>query len=152
MYDDILLPTDGSEAATDAAVHAFSHAERYDATVHVLSIVEISSGLGTAGRDEEKLDERERERAAAIEQLLDAVAPDGVPVATIVEFGSPARGIVDYTSRAGIDLVVMGTRARSGVRRLLFGSITDQVIQESDAPVLAVQRSSTTTRVTTSRS
>jgi nucleotide-binding universal stress UspA family protein len=140
MYDTILLPTDGSEAAADAAAHAFSHAERYDATVHVLSVVELSSGLGTAGRDDEKLARRREERAAAARALVDETAPDGIEVVTAVEVGSPTRVITEYAAAEGVDLVVMSTHARSGAGRFLFGSITERVIQDGHAPVLAVQR------------
>lgn len=140
MYDTILLPTDGSEATTDAAAHAFSHAERYDATIHVLSVVELSSGLGTAGRDEEKLDRRKRERAATAEQLVEEHAPEGVDATVAVEFGSPARVITEYATEIGADLAVMSTRARGGAGRVIFGSVTEQVIQAGDTPVLAVQR------------
>ncbi|MEF8783829.1 MAG: universal stress protein [Haloarculaceae archaeon] len=140
MYDTILLPTDGSEATTDAATHAFSHADRYDATIHVLSVVELSSGLGTAGRDEEKLDQLERERTATAERLLEEHAPERVDATVAVEFGSPARVITEYATEVGAELVIMSTRARGGAGRFIFGSITEQVIQAGDTPVLAVQR------------
>ncbi|MFB6295835.1 MAG: universal stress protein [Halobacteriales archaeon] len=140
MYDTILLPTDGSEATTDAAAHAVSHAERYDARLHVLSIVELSSGLGTAGRDEEKLEARERERAETARDLLDDQAPEGLDTTVAVEFGSPARVITDYAAEIGADLAVMSTRARGGAGRFIFGSVTEQVIQAAETPVLAVQR------------
>lgn len=140
MYDTILLPIDGSEATTDAAAHAFSHAERYDATIHVLSVVELASGLGTAGRDQAALDSRRRERTATAEQLVEERAARGVDSTIAVEFGSPARVITEYATEVGADLVVMSTRARSGAQRVVFGSITEQVIQDSHAPVLAVQR------------
>jgi nucleotide-binding universal stress UspA family protein len=140
MYDTILLPTDGSEATTDAATHAFSHAERYDATIHVLSVVELSSGLGTAGRDEEKLEHRRRERAAAAEQLVEEHASAGVDATVAVRFGSPTRVITEYATAVGADLAVMSTRARGGAGRVIFGSVTEQVIQDSETPVLAVQR------------
>jgi nucleotide-binding universal stress UspA family protein len=140
MYDTILFPTDGSEATTDAAAHAFSHAERYDATIHVLSVVELSSGLGTAGRDEEELDRRKRERTAAAEQLVEEHAPESVDATIAVEFGSPARVITTYATEVGADLAVMSTRARGGAGRVIFGSVTEQVIQAGETPVLAVQR------------
>jgi nucleotide-binding universal stress UspA family protein len=140
MYDTILFPTDGSEATTDAAAHAFSHAERYDATIHVLSVVELSSGLGTAGRDEEELDRRKRERTAAAEQLVEEHAPESVDATIADEFGSPARVITTYATEVGADLAVMSTRARGGAGRVIFGSVTEQVIQAGETPVLAVQR------------
>ena len=139
MYDTIVLPTDGSEATTDAAAHAFSHADRYDATLHVLSVVELASGLGTAGRDQEELDRRERERTNAAKGILEGAEGD-VDATIAVEFGSPARVITEYAAEVGADLVVMSTRARSGTERFLFGSVTEQVIQSGETPVLAVQR------------
>ena len=140
MYDTILLPTDDSEAAVDAARHAFSLAERYDATVHVLSVVELSGSLDIGDRDTERIKQRKTERAAAAEAVVDAVAHEGVTVETAVEAGSPARVITDYAARVQADLTVMSTHARSGAGRVLFGSITEQVIQDGDVPVLAVQR------------
>lgn len=140
MYDTILLPTDGSEAAADAAAHAFSHAQRYDATVHVLSVVELSGGLGTAGRDSERIERLRDERASAAADLIEEVNQDGAEVQTAVEVGSPARVITQYAARTGADLIVMSTHARSGAGRFLFGSITERVIQDGDTPVLAVQR------------
>ncbi len=140
MYQTILLPTDGSEAAADAAAHAFSLAERYDAVVHVLSVVELAGGLDTVGRDDEKLDRLREERKAAAETLIEEVAPDSVEVSTAVEAGSPARVITDYGTTNGADLIVMSTHARSGAGRFLFGSITERVIRDGDIPVLAVQR------------
>jgi nucleotide-binding universal stress UspA family protein len=140
MYDTILLPTDGSEAMTEAAAHAFSHGERYDATVHVLAVVELSGGLGTAGRDTDELERRERERTEQARQLIAEHAPESVDTTVAVEFGNPARTILEYTTEHGVDLVVMSTRAGSGARRLLFGSVTEKVAEEGHTPVLAVQR------------
>ena len=140
MYDTILFPTDGSDETIDAAAHAFSHAERYDATIHVLSVVELSSGLGTTGRDDDELDRRKHERRATAQQLIDEHAPESVDATVAVEFGSPARVITEYATEIGADLAVMSTRARGGAGRVIFGSVTEQVIQAGDTPVLAVQR------------
>jgi nucleotide-binding universal stress UspA family protein len=140
MYDTVLLPTDGSEAAADAAVHAFSHARRYDATVHVLSVVELSGGLGLADRDSERIERLRAERAGAAAELVEGADDDTVDVEITVEVGSPARVITDYAARIGADLAVMSTHARSGANRFLFGSVTERVIQDSNTPVLAVQR------------
>jgi nucleotide-binding universal stress UspA family protein len=140
MYDTILLPTDGSEATADAPAHAFSHAKRYGAHIHVLSVVELSSGLGTAGRDQKKLDRRKRERRATAEQVIEKHAREGVEATAAVDVGSPARVITEYAETVGADLTVMSTRARDGAQRVIFGSVTEQVIQAGQTPVLAVQR------------
>ncbi|MEF8813155.1 MAG: universal stress protein, partial [Halovenus sp.] len=67
-------------------------------------------------------------------------APEGVDATVAVEFGSPARVITEYATAVGADLAVMSTRARGGAERVIFGSVTEQVIQAGDTPVLAVQR------------
>jgi nucleotide-binding universal stress UspA family protein len=102
-------------------------------------VVELSSGLGTAGR-EERLARRKRDRTAAAEGLVEENAPEDVAATVAVELGSPARVIVECATEVAADLVVMSTPARSGAGRVLFGSVTGQVIQNGDTPVLAVQR------------
>jgi nucleotide-binding universal stress UspA family protein len=139
VYDTIVLPTDGSEAAADAGRHAFSHGDRYDATVHVLSVVELAGGLGPGDRDEAAIDRRREERVAAVDDLAET-APSSVDVETAVKVGSPSRVISEYAVEVDADLVVMSTHARSGAGRFLFGSITERVIRDGDVPVLAVQR------------
>ena len=89
MYESIRFPTDGSKATISAAEHAFSHAQRYDAELHVLSVVELSGSLGTAGRDETELDERRADRLSAAKRVISETALDGVETTVTVEFGSP---------------------------------------------------------------
>ena len=140
MYESIRFPTDGSKATISAVEHAFSHAQRSDAELHVLSVVELSGSLGTAGRDETELDERRADRLSAAKRVISETALDGVETTVTVEFGSPARVIAEYVERNAIDLVVMSTRDRSGAERIVFGSITDEIVRHANAPVLAVQR------------
>lgn len=140
MYETILLPIDGSEAAADAAVHAFSHAKQYGGTVHVFSVVELSGGLGVGDRDTSQVEQLKAEQTENAERLIEQTAPDGVETKIVVETGNPARAITEYAARVQADLTVISTHARSGAGRFLFGSVTEQVIQNSDTPVLAVQR------------
>lgn len=57
---------------------------------------------------------------------------------TVVEQGVPADAIVDYAERRGMDLVVMGTQGRAGLRRAFLGSVTDRVVRTSPVPVVTV--------------
>jgi len=94
------------------------------------------AGVGRAqrGRDEEELDRRRRDRTETAQGLVAEHAPDGVDVTIVVEFGSPARVISDYATKTGAGLVIMSTRARGGAGRFIFGSVTEQVIQDSSTP------------------
>lgn len=141
MYRNILLPTDGSDTVRAVADHAGSLARQYDATVHVLSVVDTrnrfegpSLGLGS-----EAWEEAERERAEqAVTDAVDAL-PDDVATTRAVESGVPHAAIFEYAESADIDVIVMGTHGRTGLDHYLIGSIAERVVRESPVPVLTVR-------------
>jgi nucleotide-binding universal stress UspA family protein len=141
MYDAVLVPTDGSTGTSTVTDHAGSLARRYDATVHVLSVVDTRNrfegptmGLGTS-----VWEAAERERAE--QAVSDAVGtlPDDIAVERHVTSGVPHTELLDYTERADIDLVVMGTHGRTGLDHYLIGSIAERVVRQSPVPVLTVR-------------
>lgn len=140
MYDAILVPTDGSEAAIDAASHAYSLGERYDATVHVLSVVETSESASIVGYGAEKLETLREEGTDATRQIVEDALSRDIDAIGAVEVGNPDRTILEYAAEHDIDMIVMSTHGRSGVGRFLMGSVTEQVIRDGEIPVLVVQR------------
>lgn len=140
MYDALLVPTDGSEAATDAAEHAYSLSERYDATVHVLSVVEERESASIVGRGEEKLETLREHGTEATQRIVDAALSRDIDAVGAVELGNPDRTILRYAEGNDIDMIVMSTHGRSGVGRFLRGSVTEKVIRGGEIPVLAIQR------------
>jgi nucleotide-binding universal stress UspA family protein len=141
MYDDILLPTDGSEATTAAVDHAGQLAEVHGATVHVLSVVDTrnrfespSSGIAP---DAWLASERERARQAIDEAV--ATLPDDIPVERVVEEGVPKSAILEFVAENDPDLVVMGTHGRTGLDHYLIGSVAENVVRESPVPVTTVR-------------
>ncbi|SEW26675.1 universal stress protein [Natrinema salifodinae] len=140
MYDALLVPTDGSEAAMDAANHAYSLGERYDATVHVLAVVEKSDSTTIVGQGTEKLETLREEGTDSTRRIVDEALSRDIDAVGAVEIGDPARTILAYADEHDIDLLVMGTHGRSGVGRFLMGSVTERVLRDGAVPVLAVQR------------
>lgn len=140
MYDAILVPTDGSEAAMDAAKHAYSLGERYDATVHVLSVVTNSESATIVGQGDEKLDALREQGTDSTRRIVEEALSRDVDAVGAVEIGTPDRSILGYAEENDIDVIVMSTHARSGVGRFLRGSVTEQVIRDGETPVLAIQR------------
>jgi len=141
MYDHILVPTDGSDHAKRGADHAALLAEAFDATVHLLAVVDIDAAAGpfsAGGVDESYVEERTADQRAALDDLADSLESSG-DVETVVVTGTPAEGILDYVSETGVDLVVMGTHGRSGLRRYLTGSVAERVLRQSPVPVLTVR-------------
>jgi nucleotide-binding universal stress UspA family protein len=149
-YSRILVPTDGSANAETATRHGAAVADRYDATVHVLNVVDIQAAGGAfnaGGLDKtfiERLEENGRDAVAATADELENAAP-AVSVETAVErtdsFDGVAAGIREYVSDHDIDLVVMGSHGRSNLKRQLLGSVTSQLIRTVAVPVLVTPRS-----------
>lgn len=140
MYDALLVPTDGSEAAVDAAKHAYSLGERYDATVHVLAVIEQSESASIVGQGDDKLETLRENGTEATRRIVEEAQSRDVDAVGAVEIGNPDRAILDYAAEHGIDMIVMSTHGRSGVGRFLMGSVTERVIRGGDVPVLAIQR------------
>jgi len=142
MYDNILVPTDGSPEAENSIVHAFDLAQTGDATIHVLHV--IGPGLTSVDLDSTESEEfrqqsekRGREATVQIQERATDLELDAVRA---VHEGTPSRGILEYIDGNDIDLVVMGTHGRTGGERARLGSTTERVITFADVPVMAVRR------------
>ena len=139
MYRRILLPTDGSPQADEAAEHAIDLAARYDATLHVLFVVDTAA-LPLDVHSEGLFERIEEEGRLSMDEILTRAHERGVdPVVTDVVRGSPAAEIIDYVPANDVDLIVMGTHGRHGVDRYILGSVTERVVREAAVPVLTVR-------------
>ena len=140
MYDDILLPTDGSTGTDETVRHAMHAAERDGATVHALSVVD--SRIHRAAPDDSKEAVRDRlrdEAESAVTAVAAAAEERGVEVTTNVREGTPHRTIVEYAEETGVDLVTIGTHGRTGRDRLArLGSVTERVVENVSVPALVV--------------
>lgn len=137
MYDDVLFPTDGSENAEVALEHALSLAETYGARIHVLYVVNTTyTDVGATGRT--TIDSLRKRGESAVREVEELATANGVDVITRIEEGDPYREILEYAEE-NVDLVVMGTRGRSGIDRYLLGSITEKVVRTADVPVFTVR-------------
>lgn len=147
MYDRILIPTDGSDVAATAVDHAVDLATRYNAELHALYVADvdaISISLGAEQVDrirQGKFAEMESLRTAAESatgQVASAAEPTDVGVVQNHAGGVPHRVITKYATNNDIDLIVMGSKGRSGVRRALLGSVTERTLRSTRVPVLVV--------------
>jgi nucleotide-binding universal stress UspA family protein len=139
-YDEILLPTDGSEFATVAVEPTLAIAKRFDARVHVLSVVDIGdmAVTGDYGPAEELLERVEADATAETEAIADRARDRGLDATTHVQQGFPAAALLDYAVANDVDMIGMGTAGRTGMNRFLLGSTTERVIRHAEMPVLAV--------------
>jgi len=138
MLDKLLFPTDGSDGAAAVFDHALDVAEAHDATVHVLNVADTTRESVTQVRGR-IVDALERAGAEVVREAATRGRDRDVPTVTEVLQGEPYRTIVDYAETYDIDLVIMPTHGRRGLRRFLLGSTTERVVRRSEVPVLTVR-------------
>jgi nucleotide-binding universal stress UspA family protein len=139
MYDDILIPTDGSDASKRAVEHAIDMARTYDARLHALYVVDTGAYSTLDVGAEMLLDALEEEGEATVKRVEEMAGDAGVSVSTEIASGTPHRTILDYAEDHDVDLIVMGTHGRTGLDRYLLGSVTERVVRTADVPVLTVR-------------
>ncbi|WP_435102135.1 universal stress protein [Halarchaeum sp. P4] len=137
-YERVLIPTDGSTAATRAAEHGLALADALDATVHVLSVVDDYS-LGIDVRSVTMSEELESAAQSAVDDVLADAEARGLEAVGHVEHGAPADAIRDTVEETDAQAVVMGTTGRRGVARVLLGSVAEQTVRTSPVPVVTVR-------------
>ncbi|AFZ71677.1 ferredoxin Fer [Natronobacterium gregoryi] len=130
MYDTILVPADGSPVAENAGTYAIQLAERFDATLHVVSILE----QGVVGGDEEGDGKR------AVDELIKRANDRGLETTTELREadGDVHEAVLTSADERDADLIAMGTTGRSGLGRFLLGSVAEQTLRESSVPVATV--------------
>jgi nucleotide-binding universal stress UspA family protein len=143
MYDRILVATDGSEAAAAAGDVAVTLAEAFGADLHAVFVEETERWPFTF--DEEQAAELRREGEKAVSSVADRAAETGIEATTAVLGGDDPvhRTVLAYADEHDVDCLVLGTRGRSGVGRLLIGSVTEQLLRDSTLPVVTVHEETT---------
>ncbi|KOX92714.1 universal stress protein [Halorubrum tropicale] len=138
MYEDILVPFDGSEGAAEVLHHASEIAHWADATIHVLYVADTNRDSVTVVEGQ-TVDALAQEGEDIVEEATKTLDSLGVPSETDVVQGDPAPTIVEYAERYDHDLVVMPTHGREGLSRYLIGSVSEKVVRLSSVPVLTVR-------------
>lgn len=140
MFDRILVPVDGSEHSRRALRIAATEFETNEIVVlHVLDPFRAASTTEEAVWNREYMDEREREAEELLEEYADLAVEFDVPVRTELVRGSPARAIVGAVGDLDVDHVVVGSQGRSGIGRVLLGSVAETVARRSPVSVTIVR-------------
>ena len=150
MFKKILVALDGSEHADHALNVAIDLADKYSATVLLLSVFHPSPSTISLDMDssfeEAKIMEKYLEGLKTYHEnvLADALHrvklnTSKLMVSTKLEKGRPADKIIETAREGKFDIIVMGSRGRGGVTQLLLGSVSDRVADHALCPVLIVK-------------
>ena len=139
MYKRILVPTDVSEFARKAELHALFLAKVSGAEIIALSVSENQFITGISVTDEvEQLNLILKDRCEEDLKEFEEMNEDGVKISSIIREGSPANVILDVAVEEDIDLIVIGSSGKSGFDRFILGSVSDKVVNAAKCPVLVV--------------
>jgi len=155
MFKKILVTLDGSRLSRRALPYATEVAKHFDAEVTLMQVVpptpltiipavpdgmtgpiETQLAVQAARRQDRKNTARARRYLGRLVRELTA---QGIQATSDVRGGSPAKSIIAFSRRNHIDLVVMTTQGKTGLRRAIMGSVADEVIRESGIPVLVIR-------------
>lgn len=143
----ILVPTDFSPGSRAALDHAAGLAERYGATVVALhvwqppALMRADDSITISGEPYQTLSEMAGKRASA--EMDSFLAPliehEGVWFRRQVALGDPADTILEVAADGRFDLIVMGTHGRTGLKRMILGSVAEKVTRRANCPVLTIR-------------
>ena len=140
MFKSILVPLDGSPLAEAILpeVAGLTRALGAELTLLRVALAQTFPGIDPIHLADEEvrvLQEAEAYLAAVAERF----AQESVNVKTVVRYGLPAEEIVDHVAFVGADLVAMSTHGRSGLSRLVMGSVAEEVVRKAKVPVLLLR-------------
>jgi nucleotide-binding universal stress UspA family protein len=137
-WDRILVATDGSEYSRKAVDKALDLVQYSRGTLTVVSVLEISPHIYAVAPEiaEEKIKQPQK----YVEEVKDLAASRGIQAEGFVREAECANEVINDVAREqNIDLIVVGSHGRTGLKRLLMGSVTESVIAHSPCPVLVVK-------------
>jgi nucleotide-binding universal stress UspA family protein len=125
-YNNILVATDGSKYSDAASREAISIAKRCGSDLIVLSVATKEKNLPDAKK--------------SVEKISQVAVKEGLKVKTLTPRGIPYEVIVKTAEQKNADVIVIGCHGRTGLERLLMGSVTERVIGHANCAVLVVKR------------
>ncbi len=149
MFKKILVPLDGSVPAEHALNLAVDMARCYGGEITVLQVQEEAIDVGTAaiaratglatGSSEQATAIMRQQAETYLREVVYKRIDSGVQILTVVTSGQAAECILRFAEEQSIDLIVMATHGRTGLRRLAFGSVTEDVLHNATCPVVVIR-------------
>jgi nucleotide-binding universal stress UspA family protein len=141
----ILIPIDGSDCSLYAARYAVKLAKDENAQlfcIHVIGSVPYYGYMGSPAAIEQYYKDLEEKAQSWFDNVRDMARNEGISEPKTETFSgveSTIESIIDYAANKDIDLIVIGTRGRTGLKRFVMGSVANGVVQHAHCPVLLVR-------------
>lgn len=135
--DQILVSVDGSDSSKGAMKSAIEFQRSYGSAVTVIAVADVPPHI--YGVDPSVAEGLIIEARKIVEEAAAQAEAAGVRVEPMLREGEPAKLIVQLAKEMKSDLIVMGSHGRTGLRRLLMGSVTERVVGHAGCPVLVTR-------------
>jgi nucleotide-binding universal stress UspA family protein len=145
QFRTILCPVDQSDTSARGLANAIRFAKAFDSKLIVLGVVPAMSWISLLGDGQNlknSIQEHEQRWRSDFEQFLTTCPFQEVPWQKEVRIGAPHQEIIASARAHNADLIVMGSTGRSGLARILLGSVTRRVIQQLPCSILTVKQNS----------
>lgn len=156
MFKKIMVPLDGSRLSSKAIRYASEVAQGFNADIILIQVVPptipvptttgVAPGIESPAAVEIAMQTalmEEKKKITNAKRYLSGKArgirPQNIKVSYNVIVGDPSSSIMLFSNKEKIDLIVMTTHGKSGLKRAIMGSVADKVIRESGKPVLVIR-------------
>jgi nucleotide-binding universal stress UspA family protein len=150
MFKKILVCLDGSKLAEQVLPYVSQTASRFGSKVELFQAMKVPT-VSVPGEPElvpvehDEIRSEEAEAADYLEHVASSLREKGLEVECVIVHGNPAEAIVAYAQNHEVDLIAIATHGRSGLGRLVFGSVADSVLRQSGLPILLIKPEETET-------
>ena len=144
-YSHILVALDESPMAYAAVEQALSLAQDLKSQVTIMSVIAIDPFVGVdfykvAPAITDYFMQAEKNAKERLEDVKQSFIRDGINVQTKLIHGvSPSQGIIQVADEAGADLIIMGSHGRTGIQKVMLGSVAQNVLTQSPIPLLIIK-------------
>lgn len=139
MFNKILLAYDGSDGARLALEKVVEIAQVADTELHLLAVGRIPEYAETVSETEEAREQAKSFYSKIMEEAMSNVNQRGLSATVHIDFGKPGDVILRIAENLSVDLVVLGTKFHSPLRRRFLGATVDKVVDHAHCSVLVVR-------------
>ena len=148
MFEKILVCLDGSKLAEQILPYVIEEAIRFRSKLvllqviatHTVTVVEAGASAIAVEAAAQQMEREQKDAKAYLEALTQSLRKKGVDAEYVTLQGlQTGQTIVDYANEHGVDLIAIVTHGRSGLGRLVFGSVADFILREAGLPILVIK-------------
>lgn len=143
MIKKILIPTDFSPSAMHALAYAIELNKTFGARLYLLHVLQDITDFSEFNLSPSILPqlyaEFEQNATKRLEEIVSTVVPPDTPCDTYIIHGVPFYEIIQFARDENVDLIIIASHGRTGLKHVLFGSTADKVVKKSPCPVLTIR-------------